>query len=81
MSTNGPFLESYGTKALRSYHDAKRGIACICEGLILIGKATKDMLGVMIILFGLGYAFLITLLLRLSLRLDETQPPRYLAEI
>lgn len=75
MSTDGPFLECYDTIALRSYYNAKRGIACIYKGLILIGKATKDLLVVMIILVGLGYAFSITLLLRLSLRLFHWMKP------
>jgi hypothetical protein len=67
MSFDGPFLENPSALPLSSYHNAKRGIAYICKGLIFLGKATGELLMFMIILAGLGFALLIVLLLRLAL--------------
>ncbi len=65
MSTDGPFIECYPAIALRSYHDAKRGITCVYEGLILIGMAAIDLFMVIFFLIALGYAYLVALPLHL----------------
>ncbi len=78
MSFDGPFLENRTSLPLRSYHNAKRGFACICEGLVFFGEATKDLLTFIIILAGLGLAFLIVLPLRLTLYLFDWMKPNHI---
>ena len=59
MSFDGPFLENPTALPLSSYNNAKRGVACIFEGLIFLGKATGDLLTFIRILVGLGLAILL----------------------
>ena len=65
MSIDGPFTECYAALALHSYHDARRGIVCIYKGLILVGKATTNLLVVILFLIAISYGYLITLPFRL----------------
>ncbi len=77
MSFDGPFLENPTALPLSSYNNAKRGVACIFEGLIFLGKATLDLLAFIIILAGLGFAFLLVLPLRLLLYLFDWIKPNH----
>jgi hypothetical protein len=57
MPNDGPLLERYPSIALASYHHARRGLAYIYEGLMLVGKAIVHLLGVVLLLFALGLAY------------------------
>jgi hypothetical protein len=78
MSIDGPFLDNPSVLPLSSYHNAKRGIACICEGLIFLGKATGELLIFFIFLAGLGFALLVVLPFRLALYLLDWMKPDHI---
>ena len=78
MSIDGPFLENPSALPLSSYRNAKRGISCIYEGLIFLGKATGDLLLFIITLAGLGFTLLFVLLLYLVLYLFDWMKPNYI---
>jgi hypothetical protein len=75
MSFHGPFLENPSALLLSSYRNAKRGIVCICEGLIFLGKATGHLLMFILFLAGLGFTLLVGLPLRLALYLFDWIKP------
>lgn len=75
MSFDGPFLEHYDALALRLYRNAKRGIACICEGLYFLGKMIGDLFLIVVFTSGLCFAFLISLPFRLLLYLFDYMKP------
>ena len=75
MSFDGPFLENLSALPLSSYRNAKRGIACICEGLIFLRKATGHLLMFILFLAGLGFALVVGLPLRLALYLFDWMKP------